>query len=445
MAIITVSTLINSVANDGQVSLREAIQAANTDSSVDGSAAGAGADTIVFADSLNGTVRLDGGDGPGSTVGGTLSITDDLTIDGDGRITISGDVANDDDSTVGTSDITNIFATASAELDDNVRIMDADEALTLKGLTLTGGVATGEEEDGSGGAVRADDVTLDGVTVSGNSAEYTGGGIYANWTASIVNSVVDGNVSGDAGGGVDAFTATVIASTFSGNQANGEGGGLHTSFDANVTGSTFSGNSATFSGGAISAFTINLNNATLSGNSAGGEGGGVSGFTANITNSTITGNVAAVDGGGTAAGDNNLTNSIVFGNNSAGAKDVYSAFGATFTGGNIVHGEFTIDGQSPEAVTVADVFASVVTLDPDGAGGRDPFDAGALGDNGGPVQTIALKADEIEPRARRVERLRTHNRCTGGSPARPFRRFQCEWRRGRSRSVRADADGHHAR
>ena len=58
MATVTVTTLADSLATNGQVSLREALQAANTDMSVDGSAAGAGADTIVFAAGLNGDVDL---------------------------------------------------------------------------------------------------------------------------------------------------------------------------------------------------------------------------------------------------------------------------------------------------------------------------------------------------------------------------------------------------
>src|SRR5262249_44334456 len=62
-AVITVTSLadgtLTGLAGDGKVSLREAVQAANTDKSVDGSAAGGGADTIVFDSSLAGkTITL---------------------------------------------------------------------------------------------------------------------------------------------------------------------------------------------------------------------------------------------------------------------------------------------------------------------------------------------------------------------------------------------------
>src|SRR5262245_17501663 len=51
-ALITVTSLDDNTTTDGQVTLREAIQAANTDVSVDGSTAGSGADTITFAPAL---------------------------------------------------------------------------------------------------------------------------------------------------------------------------------------------------------------------------------------------------------------------------------------------------------------------------------------------------------------------------------------------------------
>src|SRR5262249_33861983 len=46
---ITVTSLLDNTTVDGKVTLREALQAAETDTSVDGSAAGSGADTITFA------------------------------------------------------------------------------------------------------------------------------------------------------------------------------------------------------------------------------------------------------------------------------------------------------------------------------------------------------------------------------------------------------------
>ena len=77
LATITVTSIADEVVDDGAVTLREAILAANSDQSVDGSTAGDGADTIVFDASLNGQVIQTTGDLPG--------ITESLTVQGNGR------------------------------------------------------------------------------------------------------------------------------------------------------------------------------------------------------------------------------------------------------------------------------------------------------------------------------------------------------------------------
>ncbi|MCK7659318.1 beta strand repeat-containing protein, partial [Shewanella sp. JNE4-2] len=93
-ATITVTSLdASSTVTNGQVSLVEAIQAANGDISVDGSVAGSGSDTIVFHSSLAGqTIRW--------SAAAALSVTSNITIDGDINgdgvpdIILSGDVNN---------------------------------------------------------------------------------------------------------------------------------------------------------------------------------------------------------------------------------------------------------------------------------------------------------------------------------------------------------------
>ena len=69
MATITVTTFADAVANDGQVSLREALFAANGDTTVDG-VTGAGDDTIVFSPLAIGSIGL---------IGGELLITSNVT------------------------------------------------------------------------------------------------------------------------------------------------------------------------------------------------------------------------------------------------------------------------------------------------------------------------------------------------------------------------------
>ncbi|WDY55825.1 Ig-like domain-containing protein [Pseudomonas sp. PSKL.D1] len=93
LATITVTDLdaSSTVAGNGLVSLAEAIQAANNDISVDGSAAGSGNDIIVFHESLKGkTITW--------STSAALLVTSNITINGDvdgdgvGDIILSGDV-----------------------------------------------------------------------------------------------------------------------------------------------------------------------------------------------------------------------------------------------------------------------------------------------------------------------------------------------------------------
>ncbi|MBF0128118.1 MAG: DUF4347 domain-containing protein, partial [Magnetococcales bacterium] len=82
LATITVTSLADNATTNGLVTLREALTAANTDASVDGSTAGSGTDTILFHASLaNGTITLTS----------ELTISDNLVIEGSGNnITLSG-------------------------------------------------------------------------------------------------------------------------------------------------------------------------------------------------------------------------------------------------------------------------------------------------------------------------------------------------------------------
>lgn len=74
LATIKVTSLADEVTDDGAVTLREAIQAANDDTSVDGSVAGSGADVIKFDPVLaGGTIQL---------AQGALHIASTLTVDG---------------------------------------------------------------------------------------------------------------------------------------------------------------------------------------------------------------------------------------------------------------------------------------------------------------------------------------------------------------------------
>ncbi|MEM6848090.1 MAG: cadherin repeat domain-containing protein [Pseudomonadota bacterium] len=341
LVVTTLSDIVDT--GDGQTSLREAIAFANSQ---------AGTDAITFDSGLSGTLRLTQGE---------LVITDAVSIDGGGRITITGDAANDDVTDM--NDITDVSASVAGLLDDNSRVFNitsASAATTLSGLTITGGhIPNGgmAGAGGGGGVLSRADVTLVDSLVAGNSVfgtpvSGTGGGGVSGSTVTLTNTTVSGNIAEASGGGVSGRVLTLTNSTVSGNSTtgvNGDGGGIF-SVDA-----------------------VTLINSTVSGNSTAGalaEGGGV--FSAGVRGSGIT-----------------LTNSIVLGNTTTGSgvagDELFQFFGAaSYTGGNIVGSNIFNGATDVGDTTAAQVFAT--TVDNNGV------QAGALGDNGGNVPTIALLA-----------------------------------------------------
>ncbi|AFZ51180.1 Cadherin domain-containing protein [Dactylococcopsis salina PCC 8305] len=326
-------------AGDG-ISLRDAIESI------------ASGGTITFANGIN-TITLD-------EALGELVIDKGLTIDGD----------FDDN---GSPDVT-VQRASDATVDFRIfNIDDGDSAnevtVTLDGLTITGGVASGSFPNNRGGGIfNREDLTLTNSTVSGNSATNDGGGIFNDGTANVTNSTVSGNSATDDGGGIFNYNGI-----------------------ANVTNSTVSGNSATDDGGGIYNFgTANVNNSTVSGNSANYDGGGINNFgTANVTNSTISGNSAANNGGGIwnddGGGDTvTLSNSIVADNLTNGAEggDLYNDQGSTL---GTINASYSLIENNADQINGTNT--NNIT-------GQDPLlDPAGLQDNGGPTQTIALLED----------------------------------------------------
>ncbi len=427
MATFTVTTS----ADTGAGSLRDAITAAN---------ASAGADTVSFDSAV-----FDGGaEDLVRLTSGAIAITDALTIvAGDKGVTITGDAAGDDVTLAG--GVTDMEATFDADREfDNSRIFDATAALSLDGLTLTGGWT----EDGGGAVTSTADVTLVGGAISGNGSGYLGGGVLTTGTATLVDSALDGNVLRGDGGGIAVSAGaivmrgskatgnvalndmasfqtlyargdvtledsavsdtsegagimgggavTIIRSVVSGNRADETTCGGISGDDVRVIDSTVSDNSGLLGVGGIRATSSAvIENSTIAGNSAiDGPVGGILGGAVVVRDSTITGNVATRDDGvgGIAADTVSLSNSIVLGN----AVLTYAATGLVGTasdisgsitraGGNIV-GDDVFDGDvRVGSATAAEVFAATTEAAPG-------VEGGALGENGGPTPTVALLA-----------------------------------------------------
>jgi len=228
--------------NDGVFSLREAIALANADTD---------ADTITFAAGVGGGTIV---------LSSELSITDDLTIDGD----INDD--NKADITISGNDASRI-----------VNITGATTDVALKSLTLTNGYSADH-----GGAVRAWDIgklTILDTTIQNSKSDSYGGAIRAYGAeVEIVNSLLHHNVSGEEGGGL-----------------------FMSDSDTTIVNSTFYFNDATNGGGGISTWTSNLDiyNSTISDNwsALDGGGGGIRnlGSTITVANSVIALNISGPD------------------------------------------------------------------------------------------------------------------------------------------------------
>ena len=344
-----VTTTDDVVANDGLISLREAIANAN---------ANAGVDTITF----DATVFNDASDI--IPMNSELTITDSIVIQGAtfdptdatglSRITISGDSLADG-GLIGAGDAdgfgdTNLFRVTSGSAD-----------VAFQDLVLRDGSSTFQA-----GAINAElghDVTLENVTVTENRGG-AGGGIRATGGFfTLRNGIVSDNTSINAnvGGGILANDFSVINSTISGNTAN-QGGGIYTVGDGTIVNTTISGNTATNAGG-----------------------GGIfasTGAEVRITNSTITQNSATGGGGILAAnGTFYLANTVIAQNTATGnsARDDVGTFGAGVVyslGNNFI-------GKAGEITGTSVLNGDQVGTD---AAPLDPL-LGALADNGGGMRT----------------------------------------------------------
>jgi hypothetical protein len=205
---------------------------------------------------------------------------------------------------------------------------------SISGLTITGG------SDMSGGGIyNYGTLTLADCVVTGNRATSNGGGIHNEWNS--VLTVTDCSVADNAaydGGGIanTEGQVTLDGSTVSNNTAVSRGGGIF--MDRGVLlvrASTISGNSAT-TGGAIYSYSYSgsglyhttILNSTISGNAASYRGGGVynqMGPTRVIL-STITANQAAAGGGGIFSNNDSpaqteAKGSIIWGNRRGSISD----------------------------------------------------------------------------------------------------------------------------
>ncbi len=426
-----VTTLEDELNNDGDCSLREAIEAANTNAPVD--ACGAGevlTDTVTFE------------------VTGIISLTDDLdvypngpvVIDGGDVITISGgyetrvwyaQIGSDvtlQHLAVINAVVNNYFGAALLNNNGSVRIIDSsffnntgnqggtianwgwmsvtgstfgDNSAYQAGVFYNSNILNITDSSFIGnsavfdGAIETDGLlTISGCNFSGNYSQSDAGVIMVNINGSAEISYSSFNNNG-IGSGIGVLknwgNTSIENSTFSNNSA-GDGGVIFNSANLTITNSTFSDNSAAVGGSIENVGIITITNSTFSGNNADLLGGAINSFlgSVSISNSTFSGNTASAGGG--------ISNSASLSIESSTFYENSASEGGTISGTAILTNTI-IAGTLLGSDCAGDIIDGGHNLDSDGTCNLDPANGsqpntdpllGPLQDNGGPTLTNAL-------------------------------------------------------
>ena len=284
----------------GTVTLNEKVERTNDEAGK--SITVSGKDNNVTID-LNG-YTIDGNDKTGSVI----KVTDgaSLTIEDSGENgTITGGNA----------------ILGGNDFGGGVYVEDAE--LTLNGGTITGNTAN----DGGGVAVKGGTVTMnDGAVIDGNTGNYAAGGVFMYATNdndayfTMNGGTISNNTTGGYGGGIGTYPMNdesrnqipdgenhiiMNGGTITGNHADSDvGGGVSIRYgDFTMNDGVISDNTAATLGGGIHSYYADttITGGTISGNTAGKEGGGVflfgQGNVSSMTGGTITGNTADYGGG----------------------------------------------------------------------------------------------------------------------------------------------------
>ena len=392
-ATIPVTTTADTIANDGQCSLREAVLAARFDQAVQGCAPGASGEDVIQLEAAEYRLAAGGAGEDGNESG-------DLDTGPFNTLRIVGRGMN---------------ATVVGAAGDRVFDVFTGASLGLADLTVRDGIAP---EGGSGGAVRSrgtltalrvafiNNAAGKGHTpedVGDDSGEGGGGGAIASeGQLQVSDSVFSANRAGDSSN-AGQLSGPGGSSTFSGGFA-GDGGAILVS-----AGSASLAN-VTVSGSRVGDGTrgLELPNATIGGG-GGGDGGGiaVTGGSATIVNATFQGNRAgnttaplpgSPGNGGAASvkapGALSITFSTFSGNASGSRAGAAPGVGASVLGASVGGSILADAGGACATLAPASLVNVVLPGDPSCPGAKIAGDPrlGALADNGGAVPTMLLGA-----------------------------------------------------
>lgn len=221
--------------------------------------------------------------------------------------------------------------------------------------------------DGGSGGIHALSIDGNGATVQGNDTfqliSSSGSGTL---TVDDITLTDGSNTADGVGGAIGASGPVVITrATLSGNHAVA-GGAVYSPISVTTSESTFSGNTAS-GGGAISGAIVTAINTTFSTNQA-GAGGAVAGDTVTLAYTTVTGNVAP-DG------------------SAAWANVAISLFGTALISPGST-GTLCFGGPSSSGYNFANDTSCALTATGDSQSPTNDALLDALGDNGGPTDTL---------------------------------------------------------
>lgn len=279
-ATITVDTQTDEWNTGAGCSLREAVQAANSDTAFGGCVSGSGDDVILVPPGTYFLTRAGAGDDTNAT--GDLDLASNIEIVGAGAGLTIVDGGGADrafhilgGSTVG---VHNLKVQNGDVVNDGGGIR-VEGPTTLSGLVIERCDASGN----GGGIMTNAPLTLDRCVLQANESLNTGGGgLYSLNTVVTINrsALVDNRTAGSGGGllvisAAPTVSATILNSTISGNRADWHGGGINV-----IT-----------AGISISHSTIVFNEGNLGDNGALGGGIRTSVGMASVKNSVLANNL----------------------------------------------------------------------------------------------------------------------------------------------------------
>ena len=138
------------------------------------------------------------------------------------------------------------------------------------------GRITGGNADNGAGVNNQGTFTMEGGSISGNTARNYGAGVNNQGTFTMEEGSISGNTANCGGGVENRGTFTMSGGSISDNTANGNpGGGVMNSSTFTMSGGSISGNTANYGAGVENGGAFTMSGGSISGNTAINFGGGV--------------------------------------------------------------------------------------------------------------------------------------------------------------------------